>query len=80
MLGVMNTSIPSPDQVRKRLAALGHADIKALADKTGAPFTTLWKIRAGDTTNPRIDTVRAIWPELIAADKGAVKKRTKAAA
>ena len=61
----MDTSIPSPEQVRTRLEALGHAGIKALADKTGVPFTTLWKVRAGETSNPRLETVRAIWPELI---------------
>lgn len=64
----MSTFIPSSSEVRDKLLALGHAQVIALADKTRTPFTTLWKIRSGETENPRIETVRAIWPELIGVD------------
>lgn len=57
-------SLPSVDLVRDRLRQLTHAGIKNLAAKSGVPFTTLWKIRDGTTTNPGIDTVRRFWPEL----------------
>ena len=64
MLETMNTTIPSATELRERLLALTYAQLQALCNKTGAPFTTVWKIRAGETENPRLETVRAIWPEL----------------
>ena len=57
--------IPTPIDLRSRLAALTHAQVQELARKTAVPFTTLWKVRGGETANPRLETVRAIWPELI---------------
>lgn len=54
--------------VRCLNAGQSYAEIAASADKTQTPFTTLWKIRSGETENPRIETVRAIWPELIGAE------------
>jgi predicted transcriptional regulator len=65
MLLAMNTSIPSSEQIRARLHGLSHAEVRALSVRTGAPFTTLWKIRSGETADPRIETVRAIWPALV---------------
>ena len=67
MLLAMSTPqlpIPSADQVRARLQGLSHAQVKALAEASAAPFTTLWKIRSGETADPRIETVRSIWPHL----------------
>lgn len=60
----MNAIIPSPAQVRALLAPMNQAQIQALADRSGVPFTTLLKVRTGETANPRLETVRAIWPEL----------------
>lgn len=62
----MNTSAPIPAvaEVRAKLGGLAHAECKALATRTGVPFTTLWKIRSGETSDPRLETVRAIWPDL----------------
>ena len=65
MLGGMTSTIPSSDELRAKLSALGHAELMGLAERTATPFTTLWKIRSGETANPRLETVRAIWPELI---------------
>ena len=65
----MDTTIPSTHDVRERLHELGHAQVQELSAKTGTPFTTIWKIRTGETDNPRLETVRAIWPELIATTK-----------
>ena len=63
----METNIPSAQEVRERLARLSRADLTALAKKTGVPFTTLQKIQRGETEDPRIETVRSVWPELIHA-------------
>lgn len=52
------------------LLNLGHAQVQELSAKTRTPFTTLWKIRSGETDNPRLETVRAIWPELSGASDG----------
>lgn len=54
----MATQLPSAEVIRDRLLGMNHADVKALAGKSRVPFTTLWKIRAGETTNPGIETVR----------------------
>ena len=60
-------SIPSPAQVRALLEPMNQAAIQSLAVRSGVPFTTLLKVRTGETANPRLETVRAIWPELIGA-------------
>lgn len=60
----MASHIPSHETVRARLAVLGHAQIQQLAKDSGVPFTTLWKIKAGTTENPGIETVRKFWPLL----------------
>lgn len=54
----MDTSIPSAAQLQARLEGLSHAQMQRLAILSGVPFTTLWKIKAGPTTNPGIETVR----------------------
>lgn len=64
----MSTHIPSAAELRARLAELGHAQVQALAARASVPFTTLWKIRTGETADPRLETVRAIWPELIGTE------------
>lgn len=66
----MQQEIPSPAEVRQRLEKLSWAEVQALCQKCRAPFTTVWKLRSGETTDPRLETVRAIWPELNKA-KGA---------
>lgn len=38
-----------------------HAEVQALSKASGVPFTTLWKIRTGETTNPGIETVRQFY-------------------
>ena len=43
---------------------LGHARLQALALASGVPFTTLWKVRSGETANPGIETVRKFLPHL----------------
>ena len=75
----MSTTIPSASDVTQRLKLLDNQQLRALSEKTGAPFTTLWKIRSGVTEDPRIETVRLIWPELDSAE-GVSGVQTPAAA
>lgn len=67
----METVIPSASAIRSDLEGLGHAQMQELARVSGVPFTTLWKVRSGDTRNPGIETVRMFMPYLAAMKKGA---------
>jgi hypothetical protein len=60
----MASEIPSADQVRQRLLAMSWAEVRDLCARTDAPFTTVWKVRCGETTNPGIETVRRIWAHM----------------
>ena len=64
----MANQFPSFADVKERLSPLGHAQIQRLAELSGVPFTTLWKIKAGPTENPGIETVRAFWPHIEAVE------------
>jgi len=72
----MQQAIPSPEELRKRLNALSYAEVKALCERRRVPFTTVWKLRSGETEDPRLETVRAIWPDLQATKRS---RRTPAA-
>ena len=58
----MTTSIPSAADVRAALEKLSHAQVGELVERSAVPFTTLWKIRNGETGNPRLETVRQFMP------------------
>jgi predicted transcriptional regulator len=62
----MNAAIPSAEQVRAALKRVPTADLADLAASSGVPLPTLVKVRNGQTSNPRIETVRAVWPALCA--------------
>lgn len=62
----MENTIPSSADVRDRLAGLSRAQLVQLAEQTGTPFTTLLKIRRGETQDPKLETVRSIWSALVA--------------
>lgn len=62
----MATDIPSVSEVRERLQRLSWSQLQDVCKRTGAPFTTVWKIRCGETQNPGIETIRLIWPDLLA--------------
>ena len=53
----MEIKIPTALEVRGLLSELGHAQMQGLAKVSGVPFTTLWKIRSGETADPRLETV-----------------------
>jgi len=58
MIWAMNTKIPPISVIKGRLEALTYSDMQGLAVVSDVPFTTLWKIRSGETSNPGIETVR----------------------
>lgn len=61
----MANQIPSSGDLKEKLAHLGHKEVQELATDSGVPFTTIWKVRAGTTTNPGVETVRKFWPHLL---------------
>jgi predicted transcriptional regulator len=63
--------IPTPEQVRAELAALSYSQLLRLAEVSGVPFGTLQKVARGDTPNPRLNTVRGVWPHLAALKQAA---------
>lgn len=56
------SALPSAAEIRERLKRLRYGSLTRLADLSGVPHRTLVKIRAGETMNPGIDTVRAFEP------------------
>lgn len=60
----MDIEIPPASDIQAALAGLTHAQVQVLAKAAGVPFTTLWKIRAGETENPGIETVRKFYPHI----------------
>jgi predicted transcriptional regulator len=71
MMYAMNKTIPLTLDFRSRLSALGHAGLQELSKTSTVPFTTLWKIKTGETTNPGIETVKLFAPHIDAAEKAA---------
>jgi hypothetical protein len=60
----MTTNFPPIAEIRGRLERLGHAGMQELSSISQIPFTTLWKIRSGETANPGIETVRGFYPHI----------------
>jgi predicted transcriptional regulator len=58
-------AIPSAATVAATLRPLRYNHLEALSLQSGVPFSTLLKIRSGETPNPRIDTVGQFWPHLV---------------
>lgn len=56
----MNTKIPSAATVRALLEPLTNSQLQTLAKRSGVPFGTLWKVRSGETSDPRLETVRKV--------------------
>jgi transcriptional regulator with XRE-family HTH domain len=72
----MELDIPSAAVVRQALADLSLKQLEKLAELSGVPMATIYKIRLGDTENPGIETVRKFAPHITAASA----EPTKAAA
>lgn len=65
----MTKSIPAAIEVQAALQRLTNLGLQALAQISGVPYTTLWKVRSGDTANPGIETVRKFMPHVNRARK-----------
>lgn len=63
----MSIAVPPVAEVKRLLEGIGHAQLHTLAELSGVPFGTLWKIRSGVTTNPGIETVRKFISHVAAA-------------
>lgn len=64
------TELISASHLHEALNGLTYAETKRLASDAGVPFTTLWKLRTGETQNPRLETVT----RLMAAGLAVVRK------
>lgn len=69
----MEPTIPATVDIKEALLELSHSQMHELAKLSGVPFTTLWKVRSGETGNPGIDTVRKFVPFINAAGGKAVQ-------
>jgi predicted transcriptional regulator len=58
----MDVSNTSTDDIRAALAPLTLKHLDKLAELSGVPATTIYKIKRGETLNPGIETVRRFWP------------------
>ena len=67
----MEANIPAAVDLQAGLSELGHAQMQELSRLSGVPFTTLWKVRTGETANPGIETVRKFFPFVAAAKEAA---------
>lgn len=50
----------TPDQAFARVRILTQTELRAVAEATGIPKSTLSKIRYGETSDPRLSTVRKL--------------------
>jgi predicted transcriptional regulator len=65
----MKITMPTMDEVRAELGKLTMRQIDRLADLSGVPSATIYKIRIGTTENPGIETLRKFLPHIPAALK-----------
>ena len=63
----MDSPIPSIADIRVALAPLTLKQLERLAELSGVPMTTIYKVRRGETGNPGIETVRAFAPYIAEA-------------
>lgn len=74
----MALKTPTSAQVRELLADFTLKQLEVLAALSGVPFTTLYKIKRGETKNPGIDTVHSLLPHVSAAMRPAARMKAKA--
>lgn len=60
----METNIPGAADVREALAPLTLRQLDRLAELSGVPATTIYKIKRGETENPGIETLRKFLPHV----------------
>lgn len=61
--------IPTMLEIKEALRRLPPVELEKLAEDSGAPLSTLRKIRTGETPNPGYATVRQFWVVLSARSK-----------
>ena len=76
----MDLHIPSAADLRELLLTMGHAQVQEIALQSGVPFGTVWKLRSGETDNPRLQTVRSLLPHLRSATHPAPSQTAQEAA
>lgn len=74
----METSPNGVEEVQAALAPLTLQQIERLAELSGVPATTIYKIKRKETLNPGIETVRRFWPFVAEAGLPAPKAREAA--
>lgn len=60
----MDLQIPSSEQIRARLAPLTLRQLERLAELSGVPASTIYKIKRGETENPGVETLRKFMPHI----------------
>lgn len=60
----MSTPIPSSHDIREALKSLTLKQIDSLAELSGVPAPTIYKIKRGETNNPGIETLRKFMPHV----------------
>ena len=58
----MKNQIQTAKRIKAALEPMTMRELQALADASGVPFRTIYKIRIGTTMNPGIDTVAKFLP------------------
>jgi predicted transcriptional regulator len=61
----MKERLPSTKQVRAMLRPLTLLQVQEVGRSSGVPWTTIYKIKRGETVNPGMDTVRKFLPHLV---------------
>ena len=59
------TAIPPVADIRRLLEGITVPRLRELAAESGVPFGTIYKIAAGSTLNPGIETVRRFYPHAL---------------
>lgn len=58
----MEPNIISAEDVQTRLAPLTMKQLDRLAELSGVPQPTIYKIKLGVTANPGVETIGKFWP------------------
>jgi predicted transcriptional regulator len=66
----MESPIPSAEEVRSMLDGLTLKQMEDVALRSGVPFSTIYKIKRGETRNPGIETLRQFLPFVKRAREG----------
>jgi hypothetical protein len=74
----MQPPIPSAEEIRAALAPLTLKQLDYLADLSGVPVTTIYKIKLAETANPGIETVRKFLPHVARASQFFVRAAAQA--